>query len=152
MHNAHKRHHKVVIMGGKLKIFCKPRVFELGRVSEKKRIGCNGIYNYSVYITFINEIKTEKSTLMCILHSSFYRCRVLKNHCILCRKVKSPSCSNQSYLNTPDVVITTCQLVSTNVPGGLEHSRSPFTLLFSGRKSRQKCVYLVMGQCTLTLL
>ncbi len=28
--NAHERHHKVVIMSGKLKIFFKPRVSELG--------------------------------------------------------------------------------------------------------------------------
>ncbi len=40
----------------------------------------------------------------------------------LFRKVKSPSCSNQSDLNAPDVVIMTRQLVSTNAPGGLERS------------------------------
>ncbi len=32
------------------------------------------------------------------------------------------SCSDQSDLNAPDVVTMTCELVSTNVPGGLEHS------------------------------
>ncbi len=40
----------------------------------------------------------------------------------LFRKVKSPSCSDQSDLNAPDVVIMTRQLVSTNAPGGLERS------------------------------
>ncbi len=29
---------------------------------------------------------------------------------------------DQSDLNAPDVVITTCQFVSTSVPGGLERS------------------------------
>ncbi len=33
--NAHERHHKVVITSGKLKMFFKPRVSELVRVSEK---------------------------------------------------------------------------------------------------------------------
>ncbi len=61
---------------------------------------------------------------MHILHSSFYRCRVVENNWILCRKVKSPSCSDQSDLNAPDVVITTRLLVSTNVRGGLERSIS----------------------------
>ncbi len=57
--------------------------------------------------------------MMHILHSSFYR---IKNHYILCRKVKSPFFSDQSDLNIPDVVITTCQLVRTNVPEGHERS------------------------------
>ncbi len=48
--------------------------------------------------------------MMHILHSSFYRCRVLKNNYILCRKFKTPSCSDQCDLNIPDVVITTCQV------------------------------------------
>ncbi len=34
--NAHERHHKVVITSGKLEIFFKPRVSELGGVSVKK--------------------------------------------------------------------------------------------------------------------
>ncbi len=33
--NAHERHHKVVIMSGKLEIFFKPRVSELGGVSVR---------------------------------------------------------------------------------------------------------------------
>ncbi len=34
--------HKVVVMSGKLEIFFKPRVSELGACSVKKRVGCNG--------------------------------------------------------------------------------------------------------------
>ncbi len=68
--------------------------------------------------------------MMHILHSSFYRCRVFKNHYILCRKFKTPSCSDQCDLNIPDVVITTCQLVSTNVPGGLERSERGVFITF----------------------
>ncbi len=38
------------------------------------------------------------------------------------RKGASASCSNQIDLNAPDVEITTCQLLNTNFPGGLERT------------------------------
>ncbi len=64
---------------------------------------------------------------MHILYSSFCRCRVKKNNknAEFYVEVKSAKVkSDQSDLNAPDVVITICQLISTNVPGGLEHSNS----------------------------
>ncbi len=48
-----------------------------------------------------------------VLYLSFCRCSVKKkNRWILYRKVKSPSCSDQSDLNAPDLIITICWLVS----------------------------------------
>ncbi len=55
-----------------------------------------------------------------ILYSSFCRCSHCKSHWILSRKVKMPSCSNQTDLKTPDAVVTTYQLINVNFPGGLE--------------------------------
>lgn len=53
------------------------------------------IYNNSVCDTFINVIKKSDSSL--------------------CTKGASPSCSDQSDLNVPDIIIITSQLINTNL-------------------------------------
>ncbi len=66
--NAHARHHRVVISGGRLQIFFKPRVSELG-ASVRKHVGCNGC-SQRLYIcsicnddTFV-EINVKKKIVM----------------------------------------------------------------------------------------
>ncbi len=76
MLNALERHHKVVTTSGKLEFSLSPEFSSWGRVSKKKKKTCQviffctikllhiqniillcnypRIYNYSVYITFIN--------------------------------------------------------------------------------------------------
>ncbi len=53
-------------------------------------------------------------------------------------KVKSPSCSDQSDLKAPDIVITICQLVSMYIPGGLECRSMSYSVACSDIKGLLK--------------
>ncbi len=80
------------------------------------------IYNDSVYIIFINWIKWEKNKQWCTFFIHHYVDVELKKKTVefYVEKLNLPSCSEQSDSNAPDVVITTCQHVNMNLPGGLE--------------------------------
>ncbi len=61
-----------------------------------------------------------------------------------------PSCSNQTDLKTPDAVVTTCQLINVNFPGGLECTISILSFCNDVRPTLQHDFSIQLGSSTIT--
>lgn len=88
---------------------------------KTKLFNYDRIFNDSIHSPLINLIKIwRKNKVMNILYSRF--CRSTVEFRNLAELGTSPSCSEQSNLNAPDVVNTTSKLINMNFPGRLSVS------------------------------